>query len=454
MSSLSALWITLVFVIIFLAFMGYRIVKSLFDGERAVMGIIFSLDNLRYTTMFMSFILTEYFGILAGEYLLDGYKLEPVLNFLAYTVVFATALLVSAVISTTLVHAERAIGEGNLSLKQMITVGAIYVLVAGIDFGTLVGGFKVVATELEKTKTVAIKKDVDKKDLFILNEKKKLYQQKERELKALDEQLSNPSSLKVELNDRAKKLKRELSWCKRKRKVCNTTKELLKDELSSLKELKVKELEERREKLFIEAKRALVEYEKVSNRLTTDRDKKFLTVKQTKEKIEHYGLLFALSLVMFNIVASIARSYLLVDGDDEEEHYYQDEPKESEPKEPTYQEKYQSDVSVIKELSPLEIEALVKDAMKEIVRERRQYISMQEDVSKINLNFSRDAVRNKMQELLDESGERKTFKIANSKLVSLVKKYKPEITTWTQQNSWAWRERREDEAEEGGLKVA
>ena len=173
MSSLSALWITLVFVIIFLAFMGYRIVKSLFEGERAVMGIIFSLDNLRYTTMFMSFILTEYFGILAGEYLLDGYKLEPVLNFLAYTVVFATALLVSAVISTTLVHAERAIGEGDLSFKQMITVGAIYVLVAGIDFGTLVGGFKVVATELEKTKTVAIKKDVDKKDLFILNEKKK-----------------------------------------------------------------------------------------------------------------------------------------------------------------------------------------------------------------------------------------------------------------------------------------
>ena len=101
-----ALWTSIFFVIVFISLMSIRIVKSITRKDSALKNIIFSIDNLRYTTMFLSFVLTEYFGLIAGDKLLEGYKFDSELKIFAYIVVFLTGVFVSIVISTVLVHSE------------------------------------------------------------------------------------------------------------------------------------------------------------------------------------------------------------------------------------------------------------------------------------------------------------------------------------------------------------
>jgi len=441
MNSVVGIWISMVFTVLFLIFMGARIVKSIVKDEKAILGVVFSLDNLRYTTMFLSFILTEYFGILAGEKLLSEYTLSAGESFIAYSVVFAVGVFVSAVISTTLVQTERTLGEGNLLFRQFVTVMAVYLFTAGIDFVTLVGGFSIVANELESKKVRALKKDVDPKELFLIKQKQSLYKNKKDELASIDKQLASPSAIKIALNDKAKKLKKEMEWCKRVGKNCPTTKRnfyLLKSEILKSE---VDKLKAKRQKVFLEVQKLLDEYERVSQNINNNKDKKLLSVKKTKEKIEFYGYLFAFGLILFNILASLARSQLTSHGsgkffrfeDDDDDEFVVDEKQSVK----NYEEIHDS-LTPTKELSEMETEALVRDAMKEVVKEKGVYISRSDDVSKINIPFSRDAVRRKMQELIDDMGGGLTFKIANEKLMRLVKKYKPEVTVWAQENSWSW----------------
>ena len=434
-----ALWTSIFFVIVFISLMSIRIVKSITRKDSALKNIIFSIDNLRYTTMFLSFVLTEYFGLIAGDKLLEGYKFDSELKIFAYIVVFLTGVFVSIVISTVLVHSERAIGEGNLNYTQYLTVGIIYLLVAGIDFGTLAGGFKIVASNLESAKVRAIKKDIDPKTLFIVQEKQKLYKEKKAELARLDNLIANPTAIKAS-DDKIKRLKRELVWCKRTRKVCRTTKSLLDTHLKELQLSKLPELKAKRDKVFKESKQLLNEYEKVSREITHDKNKKLLSVKETKEKITLFGYIFAFSLVLFNLVSNIARSKL----------EFPDNPlfRESEVNE--IESIKSAPVEISKEYEPIhedstprlleksEIESLVKDAMKEYAEEMGMSIPKNTPISVVKLNFPRDAIREKMKEILAGVDSKLSFKIGNSSLKSLIEKHRLEVTLWVKENYLSW----------------
>ena len=122
---------------LYLFYITIYMIKNIPKQQDPLQGLIFSLDVFRYTSMFLSFMLTMYFGTKGGNKLIGSYPLDPLETIFAYALTIAISASASALISSLLLYAERAVTSGRLDKKQLITVASIYMVSAGLDFLTL-----------------------------------------------------------------------------------------------------------------------------------------------------------------------------------------------------------------------------------------------------------------------------------------------------------------------------
>jgi len=69
---------------IYLSYVTIYIIKNIPKQKDPLQGLVFILDVLRYTSMFLSFMLTMYFGTEWGNQLIGSKSLDPLETILAY----------------------------------------------------------------------------------------------------------------------------------------------------------------------------------------------------------------------------------------------------------------------------------------------------------------------------------------------------------------------------------
>ena len=179
-------------VIGFVVFMVKRTIETVLDTNRAIFSLAYILDNVRYTIMFLSFLATQILGYIAINKLLDNYSMPVNLSFIVNILAFVATVLISALITTSIVQAERAIAEGGYSTQQFLTIATILIAMSIIDYNSLKEGATQVFNQIEQYKVKEIKK-VDNLTAVSLNSTISLLKQKQKELKEINEMISYSS---------------------------------------------------------------------------------------------------------------------------------------------------------------------------------------------------------------------------------------------------------------------
>lgn len=172
MNETTALWLVITSTLLFTISMVIYNYKNLFKHDRSVLGVVFGLDNLRYTLMFMSFISTLYLLVKAGGIFLSEYNLTTMQTTLSFFGVITLSIFVSIIISSMLVSAERTFGEGGLTAKKKVAVAMIYIIVAVIDFSSISLGYSMVSNSLEAKKITKLEAKRDVSSSFIIDNKR------------------------------------------------------------------------------------------------------------------------------------------------------------------------------------------------------------------------------------------------------------------------------------------
>lgn len=201
----------IVFAVIgFVVFMVKRTIETVLDTNRAIFSLAYILDNVRYTIMFLSFLATQILGYIAINKLLDNYSMPVNLSFIVNILVFVTTVLISALITTSIVQAERAIAEGGYSAQQFLTIAIILGAMSIIDYNSLKEGATQVFSQIEQYKVKEIKK-IDNLTSVSLNSTISLLKQKQSELKELNEMIGYSSDVeRVRLFAKRDKISRDI----------------------------------------------------------------------------------------------------------------------------------------------------------------------------------------------------------------------------------------------------
>jgi hypothetical protein len=104
---------------IYLSYVTIYIIKNIPKQKDPLQGLVFILDVLRYTSMFLSFMLTMYFGTEWGNQLIGSKSLDPLETILAYGFTILLSASASALISSLLLYCERAITSVVMSRVQI-----------------------------------------------------------------------------------------------------------------------------------------------------------------------------------------------------------------------------------------------------------------------------------------------------------------------------------------------
>ena len=179
-------------VIGFVVFMVKRTIETVLDTNRAIFSLAYILDNVRYTIMFLSFLATQILGYIAINKLLDNYSMPVNLSFIVNILAFVATVLISALITTSIVQAERAIAEGGYSTQQFLTIATILIAMSIIDYNSLKEGATQVFNQIEQYKVKEIKK-IDSLTSVSLNSTISLLKQKQKELKEINEMIGYSS---------------------------------------------------------------------------------------------------------------------------------------------------------------------------------------------------------------------------------------------------------------------
>jgi hypothetical protein len=169
----------------FVIFMGRRTVLTVMDENSAIFSLAYVLDSVRYTIMFLSFLATQILGYIAVNNILDNYDMPTNFSIIVNVIVFFATVLISALITTSIVQSERAIGEGNFNLKQLLTILIILGSMSVLDYNSLKEGATQLYKQIEQYKIKEIKQ-VDNLTAITLNSNIELLRQKQKELKELN----------------------------------------------------------------------------------------------------------------------------------------------------------------------------------------------------------------------------------------------------------------------------
>jgi len=169
----------------FVIFMGRRTVLTVMDENSAIFSLAYVLDSVRYTIMFLSFLATQILGYIAVNNILDNYDMPTNFSIIVNVIVFFATVLISALITTSIVQSERAIGEGGFNQKQLLTILIILGSMSVLDYNSLKEGATQLYKQIEQYKIKEIKQ-VDNLTAITLNSNIKLLRQKQKELKELN----------------------------------------------------------------------------------------------------------------------------------------------------------------------------------------------------------------------------------------------------------------------------
>ena len=223
-------------VIGFVVFMVKRTIETVLDTNRAIFSLAYILDNVRYTIMFLSFLATQILGYLAINKLLDNYSMPVNLSFIVNILVFVATVLISALITTSIVQAERAIAEGGYSAQQFLTIATILIAMSIIDYNSLKEGATQVFSQIEQYKVKEIKK-IDSLTSVSLNSTISLLKQKQKELKEINEMISYSSDKeRVRLFAKRDKINRDIERLSNKIAAFNN--KLKEEQAKAIQELK------------------------------------------------------------------------------------------------------------------------------------------------------------------------------------------------------------------------
>ena len=224
-------------IIAFVGFMVKRTVETVMDTDRAIFSLAYILDNVRYTIMFLSFLATQILGYIAINKLLESYSMPVNLSIVVNVIIFVATILISALITTSIVQAERAIAEGGYSKEQFLTIAIILVAMSVIDYNSLKEGATQIFSQIEQYKVKEIKK-VDNLTAVSLNSTISLLKQKQSELKELNEMISYSSDReKTKLFSKRDKINRDIERLSNKISVFNT--KLKAEQGKEIKQLKI-----------------------------------------------------------------------------------------------------------------------------------------------------------------------------------------------------------------------
>ena len=231
----------IVFIVIavvgFVGYMAKRTILTVMDRDRAIFSLAYILDNVRYTIMFLSFLATQILGYIAINKLLESYSMPVNLSFIVNVIVFVATILISALITTSIVQAERAIAEGGYSKEQFLTIAIILVAMSVIDYNSLKEGATQIFSQIEQYKVKEIKK-VDNLTAVSLNSTISLLKQKQSELKELNEMISYSSDReKTKLFSKRDKINRDIERLSNKITAFNN--KLKAEQGKEIKQLKI-----------------------------------------------------------------------------------------------------------------------------------------------------------------------------------------------------------------------
>ena len=308
---------------IYFSYMIKYIIDNVFRQQTSMLGLVFILDILRYTSMFLSFILTMYFGVEAGNSMINSKPLEPLETILAYGFTIVISAFVSAIISSLLVHAERAISEGGLSTLQFYTVVMIYLLVATIDFITLsVGGGRIAKTFAEED-IARVETKQDSQNTFIINSKREIALDLQEQLRGIKRQIQNISSTQPILTKRVRTLNATLARCAKKHKPCPDTHAEFERIRKSQQTKKLERLNEKRATVLSKLSDITSSFESTSTRLSTAKSNVIKEIEEKSRDLQWWitfgSILFVLSNLFMSIVRTILANTLEVEVEEEEE---------------------------------------------------------------------------------------------------------------------------------------
>jgi len=169
----------------FVVFMSKRTIETLLDQNSAIFSLAYVMDNVRYTIMFLSFLATQILGYIAINNILDNYNMPTNFAIIVNVIVFVATVLISALITTSILQSERAIGERQFKQKQLLTILIVLGSMSVLDYNSLKEGATQLYKEIEQYKIKEIKQ-VDNLTAITLNSNIALLKQKQKEVKELN----------------------------------------------------------------------------------------------------------------------------------------------------------------------------------------------------------------------------------------------------------------------------
>ena len=416
MNETTALWLVITSTLLFTISMVIYNYKNLFKHDRSVLGVVFGLDNLRYTLMFMSFISTLYLLVKAGGIFLSEYNLTTMQTTLSFFGVITLSIFVSIIISSMLVSAERTFGEGGLTAKKKVAVAMIYIIVAVIDFSSISLGYSMVSNSLEAKKITKLDAKQDKTASFIIDNKRDIGLDLKEQLKSVRAKIKNISSTELLETKRVRSLRATLARCTRKNKPCPDTHAELERITKIQRQIKLDALNKERSTLQAKLLEITNSFERTSNTIKQAKNEAVQSIKEESEANKSTANTVAFMMGAFAFVISFLRSVL------------NDEETEVE----GLSEHQESTVNIVDDKRHY-----ILEAMKQRAKDLQYTISDSPGMGTESLTFPINDTRTKAIYLANKKSKLLTLSKENAtNLIVDLKKKGGELEQWLSNTSW------------------
>jgi len=295
---------------LYLFYVTIYMIKNIPKQQNPLLGLIFSLDIFRYTSMFLSFMLTMYFGTKWGNGLIGSYPLDPLETIFAYALTITISASASALISSLLLYAERAVTSGILSQKQLIAVASIYIVAAGLDFLTLSMGGGSIAQSFADEKIAKIEMKQDTSSLLVIDFKKDIALDLKEQLNTIKRDINNISSTQPKLTKRVRTLNATLVRCAKKNKPCPDTNAELARITRSQYDKRLELLNKKRTSIVSKLFEITNSYENTSTRLKTEKNKEIEEINKNLKSLLWWITFTAIIFVAVNLFTAFVRGIL------------------------------------------------------------------------------------------------------------------------------------------------
>jgi len=381
---------------LYLFYITIYMIKNIPKQQDPLQGLIFSLDVFRYTSMFLSFMLTMYFGTKGGNKLIGSYPLDPLETIFAYALTIAISASASALISSLLLYAERAVTSGRLDKKQLITVASIYMVSAGLDFLTLSMGGGSIAQSFanEKIAKIEIKKDTS--STFVIDSKQEIALDLQEQLKAVKIDIRNISSTQPKLTKRVRTLNATLVRCAKKNKPCPDTHAELTRITKAQQDKKLEVLNNKRDVVLSKLLEITNSYERTSTRLKTAKSDAIKEIEDKSKSLQWWITFGSIMFVLVNLFLAFVRGILANSLEVEEVDQTEDEIEDA-------REKY------------------IYAAMAQYVDDNKMHMAKEDiDAENMLLTFPRDVILPMAKQIANDN--RVMLKIGGNRATELIKK--------------------------------